>query len=130
MKSQILLFCLVASALAYEPTWESLDTRPLPQWYNDANIGTVSSFTGVCSQFRLSSQRGFGTTGKRAKRSTISKSTLISFTKPKNRGLPVPTTRTCISFHIGVVQSFVSPRCQKQYDEPGVYRYENHAGTL
>jgi alpha-L-fucosidase len=25
--------------LAYEPTWESLDTRPLPQWYADAKVG-------------------------------------------------------------------------------------------
>ena len=24
---------------SYEPTWESLDTRPLPQWYDDAKIG-------------------------------------------------------------------------------------------
>lgn len=23
----------------YEPTWESLDLRPLPQWYDDAKIG-------------------------------------------------------------------------------------------
>jgi len=23
----------------YEPTWESLDTRPLPQWYDDAKVG-------------------------------------------------------------------------------------------
>jgi alpha-L-fucosidase len=25
--------------LAYEPTWESLDARPLPQWYPDAKVG-------------------------------------------------------------------------------------------
>lgn len=23
----------------YEPTWDSLDSRPLPQWYDDAKIG-------------------------------------------------------------------------------------------
>ncbi|KAK3917900.1 Alpha-L-fucosidase [Frankliniella fusca] len=23
----------------YQPTWESLDTRPLPQWYDDAKVG-------------------------------------------------------------------------------------------
>jgi alpha-L-fucosidase len=28
-----------AIVLAYEPTWESLDARPLPQWYADAKIG-------------------------------------------------------------------------------------------
>jgi alpha-L-fucosidase len=27
------------SSWAYEPTWESLDTRPLPQWYDDAKFG-------------------------------------------------------------------------------------------
>lgn len=26
--------------LKYQPTWESLDTRPLPQWYDDAKVGT------------------------------------------------------------------------------------------
>ena len=40
MKFQILVFfCLVATSLAYEATWESLDSRPLPQWYDDAKIG-------------------------------------------------------------------------------------------
>lgn len=23
----------------YEPTWESLDARPLPQWYDEAKVG-------------------------------------------------------------------------------------------
>lgn len=23
----------------YKPTWDSLDSRPLPQWYDDAKIG-------------------------------------------------------------------------------------------
>jgi alpha-L-fucosidase len=23
----------------YEPTWESLDARPLPEWYDNAKIG-------------------------------------------------------------------------------------------
>jgi hypothetical protein len=23
----------------YEPTWDSLDSRPLPKWYDDAKIG-------------------------------------------------------------------------------------------
>ena len=25
--------------IKYDPTWESLDTRPLPQWYDDSKIG-------------------------------------------------------------------------------------------
>jgi Alpha-L-fucosidase. len=34
----ILLGSIVAYA-QYDPTWESLDTRPLPQWYDDAKFG-------------------------------------------------------------------------------------------
>ena len=26
-------------AVSYEPTWESLDSRPLPGWYDEAKIG-------------------------------------------------------------------------------------------
>lgn len=33
------LCSLAVCAWAYEPTWESLDSRPLPQWYSDAKIG-------------------------------------------------------------------------------------------
>lgn len=29
----------LASCIAYEPTWESLDNRPLPQWYDEAKVG-------------------------------------------------------------------------------------------
>jgi alpha-L-fucosidase len=28
-----------AGILRYNPTWESLDSRPLPQWYDDAKFG-------------------------------------------------------------------------------------------
>ncbi|XP_066949010.1 alpha-L-fucosidase-like [Macrobrachium rosenbergii] len=32
--------CLLVGVLArYDPSWDSLDTRPLPQWYDDAKIG-------------------------------------------------------------------------------------------
>lgn len=34
----LLTFCLT-SAVRYQPNWESLDSRPLPQWYDDAKIG-------------------------------------------------------------------------------------------
>jgi alpha-L-fucosidase len=34
------LFCLLtASAFAYDATWESLDSRPLPSWYDEAKVG-------------------------------------------------------------------------------------------
>ncbi|KAK4877388.1 hypothetical protein RN001_009894 [Aquatica leii] len=40
MKKTILLSILVAvNAVAYEPTWESIDSRPLPSWYDEAKIG-------------------------------------------------------------------------------------------
>ncbi|KAF2884223.1 hypothetical protein ILUMI_21958 [Ignelater luminosus] len=29
----------MGNGIRYDPTWESLDTRPLPQWYDDAKIG-------------------------------------------------------------------------------------------
>ncbi|PSN44927.1 hypothetical protein C0J52_15007 [Blattella germanica] len=39
----LLIFTLLAteilSTTRYEPTWESIDTRPIPQWYDDAKFG-------------------------------------------------------------------------------------------
>lgn len=32
-------FCVCGSSGKYEPNWKSLDTRPLPKWYDDAKIG-------------------------------------------------------------------------------------------
>ncbi|XP_044270191.1 alpha-L-fucosidase-like [Tribolium madens] len=29
----------IASSVKYEPTWESLDDRPLPEWYDKAKVG-------------------------------------------------------------------------------------------
>jgi len=31
--------CLSVVALRYTPDWKSLDSRPLPQWYDDAKVG-------------------------------------------------------------------------------------------
>ncbi|KAI2502847.1 alpha-L-fucosidase [Fragilaria crotonensis] len=40
IKIVILLFLvLVPRSHGYEATWESLDTRPLPAWYDDAKFG-------------------------------------------------------------------------------------------
>lgn len=33
------LFMLAQKAMCYEPTWESLDSRPLPSWYDEAKLG-------------------------------------------------------------------------------------------
>ena len=37
-------FCLLFQMISiecvrYEPTWESLDTRPIPSWYDEAKLG-------------------------------------------------------------------------------------------
>jgi len=37
---QLLLSYLLNTAVAqYEPTWQSIDSRPLPQWYDEAKVG-------------------------------------------------------------------------------------------
>ncbi|XP_067673730.1 alpha-L-fucosidase-like [Haliotis asinina] len=58
----MLLFTLLTVTLAagarYDPTWESLDQRPLPAWYDEAKFGiflhwgvfSVPSFTGAWLQ--------------------------------------------------------------------------------
>lgn len=33
------LICRPATAQHYEPTWESLDSRPIPEWFNEAKFG-------------------------------------------------------------------------------------------
>lgn len=35
-------------SIKYEPNWDSLDTRPLPQWYDQAKLGIFIHF-GVFS---------------------------------------------------------------------------------
>ena len=36
----ILLFYLTCGVIAqYQPTWDSIDSRPLPKWYDDSKIG-------------------------------------------------------------------------------------------
>jgi len=44
----------VAADAQYAPTWASLDTRPLPQWWSDAKIGIFIHFSvfSVPSQVR------------------------------------------------------------------------------
>jgi len=37
---QLLLCYLLNTAVAqYEPNWDSIDSRPLPQWYDEAKVG-------------------------------------------------------------------------------------------
>ena len=35
----VLLCLLVPSVAKYQPNWESIDSRPLPQWYDEAKVG-------------------------------------------------------------------------------------------
>ncbi|XP_053316239.1 plasma alpha-L-fucosidase [Spea bombifrons] len=35
----VLLFQPVLPRIAYEPTWESLDSRPMPEWFDDVKFG-------------------------------------------------------------------------------------------
>lgn len=45
----IVLFCFVSLPYAkYSPTWESLDSRPIPTWYDEAKLGIFIHF-GVFS---------------------------------------------------------------------------------
>src|SRR5690554_5700804 len=38
--STLLPLCLATSTMAqYSPSWSSLDTRPVPEWYTDAKFG-------------------------------------------------------------------------------------------
>nr|CAD7392960.1 unnamed protein product [Timema cristinae] len=37
--STLLVICSSQDTVRYNATWESLDTRPLPQWYDDAKFG-------------------------------------------------------------------------------------------
>ena len=37
--SIVLLLCTSLHAQTYQPTWESLDRRPVPQWFRDAKFG-------------------------------------------------------------------------------------------
>lgn len=37
--SAILFSAIISYAQTYQPTWESLDSRPVPQWFKDAKFG-------------------------------------------------------------------------------------------
>jgi len=59
MKNLLFFILLISAsrlhAQTYKPTWESLDTRPVPQWYKDAKFGIfihwgVYSVPGYCTK--------------------------------------------------------------------------------
>lgn len=33
------LICGIGTAIRYEPNWKSIDSRPLPEWYDQAKFG-------------------------------------------------------------------------------------------
>lgn len=39
LASIIIVLCSDGIAQTYDPTWESLDERPLPEWYDSAKVG-------------------------------------------------------------------------------------------
>jgi alpha-L-fucosidase len=41
MKAFLVIFCLnsIVFSLKYTPDWDSLDKRPLPNWYDDSKVG-------------------------------------------------------------------------------------------
>ena len=54
--SLILLFLLSSLILTihgerYEPNWPSLDSRPLPSWYDEAKIGIFMHFVNILNVF-------------------------------------------------------------------------------
>jgi alpha-L-fucosidase len=56
-KRAIFCFSLITAALAqYQPTWKSIDSRPLPEWYDEAKIGIflhwgVFSVPGIVNEW-------------------------------------------------------------------------------
>jgi hypothetical protein len=65
--SILLLLSAVGLGVAYEPTWESLDTRELPQWYADAKVRIVCGrFHGCAASLfsPLSIDRDFPALGR------------------------------------------------------------------
>ena len=62
--SMSIIFASVCCGYAqYKPTWESLDSRPLPSWYDEAKFLVFLS-TGGYIQYQVLDQNGSGTTGK------------------------------------------------------------------
>ena len=65
--SAALLFFIPLYAQTYKPTWESLDTRPVPQWYKDVKFGIfihwgVYSVPGWCSKGNYAEWYQYGLT--------------------------------------------------------------------
>ena len=46
--SEVYAFTIESSYQKYEPTWDSINSRPLPEWYDEAKIGIFMHF-GVYS---------------------------------------------------------------------------------
>lgn len=44
----VVLYGFIFGSSSYQPTWDSLDQRPLPQWYDESKFGVFMHF-GVFS---------------------------------------------------------------------------------
>ena len=54
----VIVFCVLVSnadCQKYQPNWESIDSRPIPDWYDDAKIGMFITW-GVYSVPSMSSE--------------------------------------------------------------------------
>ena len=56
-----LLAILPLVSSQYQPTWDSLDSRPLPSWYDEAKFGIFMHWG--CTQYQVLEQNGSGITG-------------------------------------------------------------------
>lgn len=68
MKSVVLVLLLqiyIVCTVRYEPNWDSLDTRPLPEWYDKSKIGiflhwgvfSVPAFKGAWFWYEWKTQK-------------------------------------------------------------------------
>ena len=48
IENGVYAFTIESSYQKYEPTWDSINSRPLPEWYDEAKIGIFMHF-GVYS---------------------------------------------------------------------------------
>lgn len=59
----LLVSCFVAIGAQYKPTWDSLDARTLPSWYDEAKFGIFLHW-GVYSVPSYGGGQGSGTAGE------------------------------------------------------------------
>ena len=72
LSCSLFLLLAVGRAFAYEPTWDSLDARQLPQWYADAKVcsfayiglGVAIAKESLLNAFSISTDWNFPALGR------------------------------------------------------------------